>query len=79
MWMLCQDTQAIPAEDRGDIPSYCGPKEIGQIFGISYIYSMFFRFGLIRVPKEGSREAVERLRQVTCAHLRRSNKSCLIG
>ncbi len=51
MWMLCQDTQAIPAEDRGDIPSYCGPKEIGQIFGISYIYSMFFRFGLIRVPK----------------------------
>ena len=31
MWMLCQDTQAIPAEDRGDIPSYCGPKEIGQI------------------------------------------------
>ena len=51
MWMLCQDTQAILAEDRGDIPSYCGPKEIGQIFGISYIYSMFFRFGLIRVPK----------------------------
>ena len=51
MWMLWQDTQAVPAEDRGDIPSYCGPKEIGQIFGISYIYSMFFRFGLIRVPK----------------------------
>ena len=51
MWMLCQDMQAITAEDRGDIPSYCGPKEIGQIFGISYIYSMFFRFGLIRVPK----------------------------
>ncbi len=51
MWMLCQDMQAIPAEDQGDIPSYCGPKEIGQIFGISYIYSMFFRFGLIRVPK----------------------------
>ena len=42
---------AVPAEDRADIPSYCGPKEIGQIFGISYIYSMFFRFGLIRVPK----------------------------
>ena len=51
MWMLWQDTQAVPAEDRVDIPSYCGPKEIGQIFGISYIYSMFFRFGLIRVPK----------------------------
>lgn len=40
-----------PGRRPRDIPSYCGPKEIGQIFGISYIYSMFFRFGLIRVPK----------------------------
>lgn len=50
-WMLWQDTQAVLAEDRVDIPAYCGPKEIGQIFGISYIYSMFFRFGLIRIPR----------------------------
>lgn len=50
-WMLWQGPQAVLAEDRPDIPSYCGPKEIGQIFGISYIYSMFFRFGLIQVPK----------------------------
>lgn len=29
---------------------YKGPKAIGQIFGISYIYSMFWKFGLIKVP-----------------------------
>lgn len=31
-------------------PEYKGPKAIGQIFGISYIYSIFWEFGLIRVP-----------------------------
>ena len=50
-WMLWQDMQAVLAEDRTEIPAYCGPKAIGQIFGISYIYSLFFRFGLIRIPK----------------------------
>lgn len=35
----------------GQIPAeYAGPKAIGQIFGISYIYSMFWRWGLIQVP-----------------------------
>lgn len=29
---------------------YKGPKAIGQIFGISYIYSLFWKLGLIRVP-----------------------------
>lgn len=29
-------------------PEYKGPKAIGQIFGISYIYSMFLEFKLIR-------------------------------
>jgi hypothetical protein len=33
-------------------PEYKGPKAIGQIFGISYIYSLFWRFGLIRVPEK---------------------------
>lgn len=32
------------------LPEYKGPKAIGQIFGISYIYSIFWKFGLIRVP-----------------------------
>ena len=29
-------------------PKYRGPKAIGQIFGISYIFSLFLEFGLIR-------------------------------
>lgn len=29
---------------------YKGPKSIGQIFGISYVYSLFWYLGLIRVP-----------------------------
>jgi hypothetical protein len=33
-------------------PEYKGPKAIGQIFGISYIYSLFWKIGLIKVPKK---------------------------
>lgn len=33
-------------------PEYKGPKEIGQIFGISYSCSLFWRLGLIRVPEK---------------------------
>jgi hypothetical protein len=32
-------------------PEYKGPKAIGQIFGISYVYSLFWKLGLIRVPE----------------------------
>jgi hypothetical protein len=32
------------------VPEYKGPKAIGQIFGISYVYSLFWKLGLIRVP-----------------------------
>lgn len=32
------------------LPEYKGPKSIGQIFGISYVYSLFWYLGLIRVP-----------------------------
>lgn len=35
----------IPAE-------YKGPKAIGQIFGISYVYSLFWKWGLIKVPEK---------------------------
>jgi hypothetical protein len=33
-------------------PEYKGPKAIGQIFGISYIYSIFWTLGLITVPEK---------------------------
>ena len=33
-------------------PSYKGPKAIGQIFGISYIFSFFLALGLIKTQKE---------------------------
>lgn len=34
-------------------PAYRGPKAIGQIFGISYIFSLFLEFGLIRLQENG--------------------------
>lgn len=37
--------EIVPAE-------FKGPKAIGQIFGVSYIYSLFWRFGLIKVPEK---------------------------
>ncbi|MCI5647901.1 MAG: hypothetical protein MR332_00450 [Fusicatenibacter sp.] len=33
------------------VPEYKGSKAIGQIFGISYVYSIFWKLGLIRVPE----------------------------
>lgn len=36
----------------GVLPFYRGPKAIGQIFGISYIYSLFWNGGLIDVPEK---------------------------
>lgn len=33
-------------------PSYKGPKAIGPIFGISYIFSLFLALGLIKTQKE---------------------------
>lgn len=32
-----------------------GPKALGQIFGISYLYPMFYRFGLIQIPEKTAR------------------------
>ena len=34
-------------------PAYRAPKAIGQIFGISYIFSLFLEFGLIRLQENG--------------------------
>ena len=33
-------------------PAYRGPKAIGQIFGISYIFSLFLEIGLIKTQTE---------------------------
>ena len=33
-------------------PEYRGPKAIGQIFGISYIFSLFLKFELIRIAEK---------------------------
>ena len=33
-------------------PSYKGPKAVGQIFGISYIFSLFLEIGLIKTKTE---------------------------
>ena len=40
----------------GEPPYYSGPKAIGQIFGISYIYSLFWKWNLIRVPEKVERK-----------------------
>ena len=33
-------------------PSYKGPKAVGQIFGISYIFSLFLEIGLIKTQTD---------------------------
>lgn len=34
------------------LPEFKGPKAIGQIFGISYVYSLFWKWGLVKVPEK---------------------------
>ena len=48
---VCRDTDAD-----GTPPYYKGPKAIGQIFGISYVYSLFWAWGLITVPEAVARK-----------------------
>ena len=46
---VCRDASG------GETPFYKGPKAIGQIFGISYVYSLFWAWGLIEVPEAVAR------------------------
>lgn len=53
------ESTTLEVMDSEDVPStalmpveYKGPKAIGQIFGISYVYSLFWRWGLIQVPEK---------------------------
>ena len=49
---ILEEMAAGTQEHTPVIPEYSGPKAIGQIFGISYIYSLFWEMGLIRVPEK---------------------------
>lgn len=42
--------QRVREHSSPEPPLYAGPKTIGQIFGISYIYNLFWKWKLIRVP-----------------------------
>lgn len=44
--------QSVREQTGPEPPLYAGPKAIGQIFGISYIYSLFWKWNLIRVPEK---------------------------
>ena len=37
------------------------PKALGDIRGVSYIYGLFYRFGLIDVPEKGKRSIFIRI------------------
>lgn len=43
--------QRVRGRSDQEPPLYAGPKAIGQIFGISYIYSLFWMWNLILVPE----------------------------
>lgn len=42
--------QMKQAGENRNPPFHSGPKSIGKIFGISYVYSLFWKWGLIQVP-----------------------------
>lgn len=46
--------KALEKRDR----TFSGPKEIGEIRGISYSYSRLWRFGVIRVPADVGRKLI---------------------
>lgn len=47
-----KDVNVASEEEAEEAAEYRGPKSIGQIFGISYIFSMFLEFGLIRTNEK---------------------------
>lgn len=44
--------QRVREHSSPEPPMYAGPRAIGQFFGISYIYSLFWKWNLIRVPEK---------------------------
>lgn len=56
---VSDDQQAMPyaqkpasRQTEGAAPVIHRPKDLGDIRGISYIYAMFYRFGIIDVPEK---------------------------
>lgn len=47
-----KDTDQGGLTESFSLPEYKGPKAIGQIFGISYVYSLFWEWKLIKVPEK---------------------------
>ena len=45
------------------------PKVLGDIRGVTYIYGMFYRFGLINVPDEAKRKDEESIRQIVLTRM----------
>ena len=41
-----------PQSQKTTVPVIQRPKELGDIRGVSYIYAMFYRFGIIDVPEK---------------------------
>ena len=41
-----------PQPQKTTVPVIQRPKDLGDIRGISYIYAMFYRFGIIDVPEK---------------------------
>lgn len=41
-----------PEPQKTSVPVIQRPKDLGDIRGISYIYAMFYRFGIIDVPEK---------------------------
>ena len=54
------------------------PKALGDIRGVTYIYGMFYRFGLIDVPDEvkGEDGASERPQKIGCYVQKVYGKMC---
>lgn len=50
--LQAMETETKEGETVLVLPFYKGPKAIGQIFGISYVYSLFWHLGLIQVPEK---------------------------
>ena len=45
------------------------PKALGDIRGVTYIYGMFYRFGLINVPDEAKEKDEESIRQIVLTRM----------
>ena len=50
------------------------PKALGDIRGVTYIYGMFYRFGLINVPDEAKRKDEESIQKIVLTRMPQRGK-----